>query len=183
MPKRPDGSRIVDEERSYIDTWIDMEKLLKTGKTKAIGVSNVSQALLEPLLEKATVVPAANQVELHPYLPQHELFKFCTSKGILMQAYSPLGSTNSPLLEEPVVVEIAKAHSVSPATVVLSWGAQRGGNVLPKSVTPERIVSNGKLVGLSKEEMKRLDELSQEEGKTKRFIKPDWGFDLKFDNW
>lgn len=94
---------------------------------------------LEKLLKNATVVPAANQVENHPFLPQHDLLKFCQDKGILLQAYSPLGSTGASVLSDPTVVAISKAHSVDPAQVVLSWQVERGVNPLPKSVTPSRI--------------------------------------------
>ncbi|CAO1626812.1 unnamed protein product [Sympodiomycopsis kandeliae] len=184
IPLKADGTRDLDLERKFTDTWKDMAQLVKSGKAKAIGVSNVSKPLMEELLKNGgDIVPAANQIELHPYLPQHDLVTYLQSKGIVAQAYSPLGSTGSPLLKEPVVVEIAKAHNADPGQIVLSWGAQRGVTVLPKSVTPSRIEGNLKTVSLSDEEMKRLDELSQQDGKAQRFIKPNWGFDLQFDDW
>lgn len=98
-----------------------MEKLPATGKAKAIGVSNHSVPFLEKLLAEATIVPAANQIENHPQLAQQEIVDFCKSKGILIEAYSPLGSTGSPLFTAEPVVEIAKKRNVSPATVLLSW--------------------------------------------------------------
>lgn len=186
IPVNEDGSRKIDYDRKFTETWKDMEKILNdgSGKVRAIGVSNVSIPRLEELLAEASVVPAANQIELHPYLPQHDLVRFCQSKGITPQAYSPLGSTDSPLLQEPVITRIAQAHGVQPAQIIISWGAQRGVTVLPKSVTPSRIEANAKLVQLSAEEMKEIDELSSQEGKKKRFIKPTWGgYDLKFDDW
>lgn len=98
-----------------------MEKLPATGKARAIGVSNHSVPFLEKLLAEATIVPATNQIENHPQLPQQEIVDFCKSKGILIEAYSPLGSTGSPLFAAEPVVEIAKKRDVSPATVLLSW--------------------------------------------------------------
>lgn len=121
FPKLPDGSRDLDKSWSHTQTWIEMEKLLKTGKTKAIGVANYSVPFLEELLAAATVTPAANQIENHPYLPQQEIVDFCKSKGIHITAYSPLGSTGSPLFQEEGVQEVAKKHNVAPGTVLLSY--------------------------------------------------------------
>ena len=78
---------------TFVETWKDMEKLLETGKVRAIGVSNFSVKLLEVLLEEASIVPATNQVELHPCLPSFELKKYCEEKGIILTAYSPLGTS------------------------------------------------------------------------------------------
>ena len=82
-----------DESPTFVETWKDMEKLLETGKVRAIGVSNFSVKLLEVLLEEASIVPATNQVELHPCLPSFELKKYCEEKGIILTAYSPLGTS------------------------------------------------------------------------------------------
>lgn len=98
-----------------------MEKLLETGKVKAIGVSNYSKRYLEELLPQVSVVPAVNQIENHPALPQQEIVDFCKEKGIHITAYSPLGSTGSPLFTAEPIVEIAKKKGVTPATVLLSW--------------------------------------------------------------
>lgn len=121
-----------------------------------------------PFSDLATIC----RVELHPFLPQHELVRFCQSKGILMQAYSPLGSSGGPVLQDPLVQSIAKAHNADPAQVVISWAAQRGVVVLPKSVTPSRIETNSKLITLSDEEMLQLNELHKQEGKAVRLVKP-----------
>lgn len=98
-----------------------MEKLLTTGKVKAIGVSNYSVKYLEELLPQATIVPAVNQIENHPSLPQQEIVDFCKEKGIVITAYSPLGSTGSPLFTAAPIVEVAQKRGVTPATVLLSW--------------------------------------------------------------
>jgi glycerol 2-dehydrogenase (NADP+) len=98
-----------------------MEKLVGTGKVRAIGVSNYSVQYLEELLPQASVVPAVNQIENHPSLPQQEIVDFCNQKGIHITAYSPLGSTGSPLFTAKPIVEVAEKRGVSPATVLLSW--------------------------------------------------------------
>ncbi|KAN0062250.1 hypothetical protein ACQY0O_005431 [Thecaphora frezii] len=181
IPLNSDGTRAIDKEWNLEKTWELMEKLPKS-KVKAIGVSNCSISYLERLLSKAKIIPAANQVELHPFLPQHKLVAYCQSKGILPQAYSPLGSSGGPVLQDPLVVEIAKKHNADPAQVVISWGVQRGVTVLPKSVTPSRIETNGKLLTLSEDEMLQLNELHQQPGKAVRLISPAWGVDLEFDS-
>ena len=98
-----------------------MEKLLKTNKVKAIGVSNYSVKFLEELLPKAEIVPAVNQIENHPLLPQQDIADYCKSKGIIIEAYSPLGSTGSPLFADEGVKEVAKKHSVGEGTVLISY--------------------------------------------------------------
>lgn len=121
LPTLPDGSRDLDKEWSYTQTWHEMEKLLKTGKVKAIGVSNFSVKFLENLLKEAKVVPAVNQIENHPYLPEQDIVDFCKSKGILVEAYSPLGSTGSPLFEEEGVQRVAEKYGVGPGTVLINY--------------------------------------------------------------
>lgn len=112
-------------EWDHTKTWLAMEKLLATGKVKAIGVSNYSVRYLEELLPKATIVPAVNQIENHPSLPQQEIVDFCKEKGILITAYSPLGSTGSPMFKAEPVVKVAEKKGVSPAAVLLSYHSKR----------------------------------------------------------
>ncbi|KAM0749957.1 aldo/keto reductase family protein [Meredithblackwellia eburnea MCA 4105] len=182
FPTNPDGSRAVDRSFDQSKTWAQMEDALASGKVKAIGVCNWSIPYLEELKKTWKVVPAVNQVELHPFLPQHKLVDWCTKEGILMEAYSPLGSTNSPLLSDPTIVAIATSHSVSPATVLISYQNARGIVVLPKSVTPSRIKTNLALIDLSDEEMKTLNALAAG-GKAQRVNTPLFGWDLEFDDW
>ncbi|GAA5995279.1 uncharacterized protein JCM10292_005074 [Rhodotorula paludigena] len=182
LPVNPDGSRAVDRDWDMSKTWASMEKLLRTGKVKAIGVSNWSIPYLEKLKEKWTVVPAVNQVELHPFNPQHELKAWCDEHGILMEAYCPLGSTNSPLLSDPELSAIAAKHGVSPATILISYQPQRGIVVLPKSVSASRIESNLKLITLDDEDMDRLNSMAAK-GKQQRVNTPLFGWDLGFDDW
>jgi glycerol 2-dehydrogenase (NADP+) len=121
FPTHPDGSRDLDLSWSHLQTWKQMENLVGTGKVKAIGVSNYSVKYLEELVSHATVIPAVNQIENHPYLPQTEVVSFCNSRGIQIMAYSPLGSAGSPLMKESLVQTIAAKHGISPATVLLSY--------------------------------------------------------------
>ncbi|KAF8897981.1 NADP-dependent oxidoreductase domain-containing protein [Mucidula mucida] len=187
LPTLPDGKRDVVHSWKVADTWAQMEQLVKKGKVRSIGVSNCSKLKLDEILPTATIVPATNQLEIHVYNPQHELLAYCKDKGILPQAYSPLGSTNSPLLKDDVVVKIAGKHSIPPADVLLGWILAKGYVVLPKSVTPSRISDNltGALTGqkkLTTEDIEKLDGLAAT-GKQKRFVTPPWPVELGFDNW
>jgi len=111
-----------------------MEKLLKTGKVKAIGVANFSKLYLEELLPQVAVVPAVNQIENHPLLPQQEIIDFCKEKNIHITAYSPFGSTGSPLFKDQTVVQISKKYNVGPGNVLLSYhGKQNKTNPLISS--------------------------------------------------
>ena len=112
MPTTLEGNRDSDLTRNHVDTYLDMEKLLVTGKVKAIGVANYSVKYLDKLLPRATIVPAVNQIENHPLLPQHDVSDYCKKNGILITAYSPLGSSGSPLLKMPVVERIAAKHGL-----------------------------------------------------------------------
>ncbi|KAI7884877.1 Aldo/keto reductase [Lichtheimia hyalospora FSU 10163] len=173
-PKDADG-KIQFDSTPYTETYAAMEKLVGD-KVRAIGVSNFTVHKLEQLLKSAKIVPAANQVELHPYLAQKELVDFCAKNGIHVTAYSPLGSTNSPLMTNEQVAAIAKKYDASPAQILLSWGIQRGTSVIPKSVTDSRIISNFKDVQLSNEDFDKLNSLVTE---SKRLINPKsfWGVD------
>ncbi|KAK0655110.1 NADP-dependent oxidoreductase domain-containing protein [Cercophora newfieldiana] len=183
FPKLPNGERDIIHSHSHIDTWKQMEALLSTGKTKAIGVSNYSKRYLEQLLPHAKVIPAVNQIENHPALPQQEIVNLCREKGIHIMAYSPLGSTGGPLFTAEPVVKIAEKHGVKPAAVLLSYHIPRGSTVLAKSVTPERIDENKKLIDLDAEDIKLLDDYSNkltQEGKLQRFVYPPFGVDFGF---
>lgn len=159
-------------------TYKAMEKLLATGKVKAIGVSNFNIRRLEDLLSKVEVVPAANQVEAHPYLQQPDLLRFCQDKGILLEAYSPLGNnqTGEPrTVDDRVVHEVAASIGIDAGALLASWGVQRGHVVLPKSVTPSRIKSNLEVKKIPTAELKKLNDLERH----KRFNFPGrWGFDI-----
>ncbi|KFZ02022.1 hypothetical protein V500_00472 [Pseudogymnoascus sp. VKM F-4518 (FW-2643)] len=182
LPVNPDGSRSIDRSWDQSETWRQMEEVCKSGKVKAIGVANWSITYLEELRKTWTVVPAVNQVELHPFLPQHELREYCEKLGILLEAYSPLGSTGAPIMSDPEIQKVAEKYGVSAATILISYHVNKGVVVLPKSVSEKRISSNKEAVKLSKEDLALLDGLAAN-GKAQRINTPAWGFDLGFADW
>ena len=152
-----------DRQASLRGAWETLEALVDEGKIRHIGVSNYNQAELEALLSYARVKPVVNQVELHPRLPQTALVDFCQARGVGVTAYAPLGRARSRLLEEPAVAQLAQAHGVSPAAVLLRWNVQRGVSVIPKSVTPSRIAANCHeplSFALAADELAQLDALA-----------------------
>ncbi|WP_434599150.1 aldo/keto reductase [Streptomyces sp. A5-4] len=125
----------------YVDTYKAFEKIHADGRAKSIGVSNFHPEHLERLLGETSIVPAVNQIELHPQLQQETPRAFHAKHSIATEAWSPLGSGKG-LLEVPTVVAVARKHGKSPAQVVLRWHLQIGNVVIPKSVTPSRIKEN-----------------------------------------
>ncbi|MEU5635702.1 aldo/keto reductase [Streptomyces rishiriensis] len=126
---------------AYVDTYRAFEKLLADGRVRAIGVSNFLPEHLERLTGETSVVPAVNQIELHPHLQQQASREFHAARGIATEAWSPLGQGKG-LLEVPAIVAIARKHERTAAQVVLRWHLQLGNVVIPKSVTPSRIEEN-----------------------------------------
>ena len=158
----------------FRDTWREMEGLLSTGKVRAIGVANFSTVNLEKLLQTAKVVPAVNQTEIQPLLPQDKLHAYCQEKGIHQTAFGPLGGSGSTLHQNEIIVDIAKRRGVETGNVMISWGIQKGWSVIPKSTNPKRIEANlKKNFVLTDEEMKAMDSLARPKGK--RFNRPNWG--------
>ena len=163
-----------------------MEKVQKAGKTRAIGISNFSKAEVERLLNETSIVPAAHQIELHPYLQQKAFVDWHKEKGIHVQQYSPFGNQNEiyskgqnmgKLIDDPTLVEIGQKYGKSGAQVALAWGIQSGRSVLPKSKTPERIRAN--LEGdfkLEEADLKKIAEID----KKLRFNDPSGSFGWKF---
>ncbi|MFJ8198320.1 aldo/keto reductase [Streptomyces sp. NPDC096152] len=131
----------VPAKDAYVDTYKAFEKLLADGRTRAIGVSNFLPEHLERLIDRTSIVPAVNQIELHPHLQQHAARAFHAERGIATEAWSPLGQGKG-LLDVPAIVAIARKHGRTPAQVVLRWHLQLGNVVIPKSVTPARIEEN-----------------------------------------
>ncbi len=125
----------------YMDTWRAFEKLYADGRARAIGVSNFTPGSLTRVVEEAEIVPAVNQIELHPYLQQEELRVLHAKYGVHTEAWSPLGQGQG-LLSDPALAPIAQRHGRTPAQVVLRWHLQLGNVVIPKSVTPSRIAEN-----------------------------------------
>ena len=132
-----------------IDAYRALETLLDEGRVRAIGVSNFMVDHLTTLLEKSAVVPAVNQLEVHPYFQQREVQAFGAERGILTQAWSPIGGitfyrdgSHGSTLEDPVIGRIAEAHGKSAAQVMLRWHLQQGRSVIPKSTKTHRIAEN-----------------------------------------
>ncbi|KAF8960533.1 NADP-dependent oxidoreductase domain-containing protein [Flammula alnicola] len=194
FPTLPNGKRDVDHAWDF---WKQMEAsacafnsddmLSLSGKVKSIEVSNFSEAKLEEILPTAEVIPAVNQLEIHVYNSQHKLISYLKSKGIAPQAYSPLGSTNSPLLTDEVITEVATKHSLQPADILLCYLLAKGIVVLPKSVTPARIARNftGALAAAEKLDAADIDKLDGRaaSGKQKRSVVPAFSVELGFEHW
>jgi len=134
------------------DTWRAMEDLVRAGLVRNIGVSNFGVSLLRDLLSNAAIAPAVLQVEMHPFLTQDKLLRFCKESGIAVTAFSPLGaasyysigmaSDGDSAIDQPVVREIASRHGKSPAQVLLRWGVERDTAVIPKSTRAQRLREN-----------------------------------------
>lgn len=125
----------------YVETWRALEQLLAGGRVRSIGVSNFEIEHLERLADETDIVPALNQVELHPEFPQDELRGYHESHGIATEAWGPLGQ-NKGILEDARVVDVAEKTGRTPAQVVLRWHIQLGNVVIPKSISPQRIEEN-----------------------------------------
>ena len=146
-------------------TWVEMQKLPASGRVRNIGVSNFGIKNMEILLNDPSfkIMPAVNQIELHPNCPSPKLIEYCKQKGIHTTAYSCLGSTNSPLYKNESLKKLAEKKGKSVQQVLLVWGLQRGTSVIPKSVTASRIEANFKLDGweLTEDEMKQLNSMTE----------------------
>lgn len=144
-------------EGRFVEAWKALETLYSDKRVLAIGVSNFKPHHLDELLKEATVVPAVNQIELHPMLQQKETRAYCSERGIAVESYSPI-MRGGEVLEHPTVAQIAQQHGKTPAQVVLRWHVQSGLIVIPKSVTPQRIQENLSLFDfeLSADEMRQI---------------------------
>ncbi|MGW1891336.1 aldo/keto reductase [Streptomyces sp. NPDC002004] len=131
----------LPSQNKYLETYKALEKLCADGRARSIGVSNFLPEHLERLIDATSVIPAVNQIELHPYLQQRAAREFHAQQGIRTEAWSPLGQGKG-ILEIPAIVAIAQKHGRTPAQVVLRWHIQLGNVVIPKSVTPSRIKEN-----------------------------------------
>jgi diketogulonate reductase-like aldo/keto reductase len=132
----------VPAKDQYVDTWKALEQIYKDGRAKSIGVSNFKPHHLDKLLESAEIIPAVNQIELHPNLPQQETREACDKHGIIVESYSPLGGSNSHLFDNQTLIDIGAKYDKTPAQVILRWHIQNNFVVIPKSVHAERIEQN-----------------------------------------
>jgi D-xylose reductase len=163
--------RMAPARVTLAETWQGMEDVLKAGLVRRIGVCNYNCALLRDLLAYASIRPAVLQVELHPFLTQDKLLRFCREEGIVVTGFSPLGASSyvsigmatarESVLEQPAVVEAALRHGKTSAQIVLRWGVQRGTAVVPKTSRIERLAENLALFGfqLSADEMQTIGAL------------------------
>lgn len=177
MPKiGPDGKYVIKKEltENPEPTWRAMEELYEAGKARAIGVSNWTIADLQKMFKFAKVKPAVNQIEIHPFLPNEELVKFCQENDVLPDAYSPLGSqdqvptTGEKVRTNKTLNEVADRSGHTLAQVLLAWGLRRGYAVLPKSSTPSRIESNWQVPSLSDADFEAVNSVAK--GRHTRFV-------------
>lgn len=171
MFPKDDKDEILFSEVDYLDTWKEMEKLVEAGLTKSIGLSNFNSKQVARVLESATIKPAMNQIECHPYLAQRKLSAFCKDRGVAITAYSPLGSPARPwataadpvVLDEPAVAALATKHGKTKAQILLRWQIQRGHIVIPKSTNSSRIVENFSVFDftLTEEDMDEIAKLDR----------------------
>lgn len=142
------------------ETWKAMEKLYKSGRVKSIGVSNFLKHHLEDLLETAEIVPMVNQIEFHPGYLQEDTVGFCKEKGILVEAWSPLGQGQ--VLEDPTLLALANKYNTSTSEICLQFALQQGICVLPKSATPARIAKNIQVnIELEKADLQEIIAMNQ----------------------
>lgn len=161
------------EEVPISETWSGLEEVAQQGLAKHIGISNFTTKKIGELLTTAGHKPEMNQVELHPFLQQHELLDYCQQQGILMTAYSPLGSADRPararkenepkLMEDETIIKLAEKHNCTPAQILISWAVHRDTAVIPKSVNPGRIKQNleSATVKLDNDEMRQISGLDK----------------------
>lgn len=145
-----------------VEAWKAMERVQRSGKVKTIGVSNHLRPHLDEVLAAAEIVPAVNQIEFHPYLQSAALVEFCRQKEIRVEAWSPLAQGGE-VLEDPVLLKLAKRHGKSAAQIILRWDVQKGIVTIPKSSKPHRLAENAAIFDfqLSEEEVAQIDLLDR----------------------
>jgi alcohol dehydrogenase (NADP+) len=158
-PRDRNGNVIYDDTVTLANTWKALESLVDEGRCKAIGLSNVNLEQLKEVFEIARIKPSVVQVESHPYLPQWDLLDYCRRNGIVMQAFAALGHGIEPrLLDDPVVVVIAKRVNKTPAQVLLAWAVQRGTAPLTTATSIRHIEENFDISILPDEAIKEITE-------------------------
>ncbi|QCR53021.1 2,5-diketo-D-gluconic acid reductase [Brachybacterium sp. SGAir0954] len=154
------------EKDTYVNAWEKLVEIRDQGLTRSIGVSNHLPEHLDRIVEATGVVPAVDQIELHPALQQRDVLEWAAAHGTLIESWGPLGQGKYPLFENPAVAEAAAAHEVTPAQVVIRWHLQRGFIVFPKSSSPERQAQNFDVLGfeLTDAEVAAIDALDPGDG-------------------
>ncbi|GGZ86709.1 putative oxidoreductase [Streptomyces subrutilus] len=156
----------VPEQDLYVESYRALERIHRDGRARAIGVSNFTAATLGRLLNRTDVVPALNQIELHPYFQQNRMREFCARRSITTGAWSPLAQGGA-LLDEPALLRLAEQHGKTAAQVVIRWHLQLGHVVIPRSVNPSRIEENIDVFDfrLGPEEMRAIAALDDDDGR------------------
>ncbi|BBY03716.1 aldo/keto reductase [Mycobacterium seoulense] len=158
-PRDIHGAVVYDDGVTLADTWAAMEVLVDQGLTRAIGLSDIDAEGTRKILKTARIKPAVVEVESHPYHPQWELHEMRQTDGIILLAFASLGHALEPrLLDDPLVVSIARRLGKTPAQVLLAWGVQRGSAVLTASVSPARIRENFDVTALPDSAMHEINE-------------------------
>lgn len=167
-PRDENGNVIYDKGVTLLDTWRAMERLVDSGKARAIGLSDITLKDLVPLYESARIKPAVVQIESHPYLPETELLEFCKERGIIFLAFAPLGHGIKPgPLEDQVVLTIAARVGKTPAQVLLAWALQRGTAILTTPKTPARAKENFDVTHLHQDAFEAINNI-----KTRQRLNP-----------
>jgi len=172
FPESPEDF-VSPEDAPITETWAGMEEAVEKGLCRHVGVSNFSSTKLAAIMSRASMAPAVNQVECHPYLAQTDLLNYCHDHGVVLTAYSPLGSgdraaafkkDDEPVpLQDPMVLSVAEKHDVTAGQVLIAWAIERGSSVIPKSSNPERLRQNfaAAEVKLEEEDMAMIDALDR----------------------
>lgn len=147
----------------YLEAWKDMEKAVREGKVRAIGLSNFESERLEEVLEAAQIKPAVLQVECHPYYQQNALKERIAAYDIKVESWYPLGHADAGLLNEPLFVELSRKYHKSVAQIILRWHIQTGNIVFPKSTNPQHIRDNINIFdfSLTEEEMQQISAMEK----------------------
>ncbi|CAG8452036.1 8012_t:CDS:2 [Ambispora leptoticha] len=179
-PENPDkkskAPAEIDDSIDFVDTYLAMESLVRSGQVKAIGVANFGIKRLEKLLKKAKIPPAVNQVEMHPYLPQNELLEFCKSHNIHVTSSLPFGIGKSSLRSDEIITKIAEKNKKSKFQVLAAWAVQRGTSIITDGaldIIAEKVFQD---YVLPEEDFQQINELS--ETKNVRYItRKGWNFE------
>jgi diketogulonate reductase-like aldo/keto reductase len=159
-PRDERGQVIYDSGVTLVDTWGALERLVDDGQCRSIGLSDISLDKLKEIVSAARIKPAVVQVESHPYLPEWDLLDYCNQQGIVLLAFAALGHGMEPrLLDDPVIVGIARRLGKTPAQVALAWAIQRGTALLTTSVTPGRIRENFDISTIPEDAMREMRDI------------------------
>ena len=151
-------------KEKFIQAWLELEKIYESGKAGSIGVSNFQIYHFEELMKSAKVIPAINQIELHPYLTQKPLVEYCIKHNIAVQAWSPLGAGKTNLQKDTTILKIADKYNKTAPQVILRWDIQQGIAAIPKSDKSEWMKSNLEIFDfeLTQEEIQEIDSLNKD---------------------